>query len=835
MKYYIYQALFSLLLIFVVVCFFDSYSVDKMFRNYIVGDETEIEVAKNSEYQMSFEAQENNLSNIRVYINDSKSRLSSSDTVSVELTDDHEKVLYTTQAYLYNGNRSYFVIDFDNVSLEKGDWYYLKFNFDNISSRSLLCIKSHNVSSFTEAFNYTNSTEDELSFDLPIGFSKVLNISYYYSVSDLLCLSINLAVFIVIIALLFIKSFFKKSIACEIYRAVTASYFIYLIGEVANVEKRRVLSVFYPLNLKSAFCLLVSIAVIALFYFVVYMIVGKGSIAAIIAAIPFVLLAFVNHTKLVMRGDSFMPWDILSAGIGIKTGSTYYFHLTMNFIAMICLCVCLLIVIRLTDTKYIKFSKTRLSNIFVAVACFGLVFYSCILNTKLLNKLKVYYEVNPPIQSYNENGTYLAFLMHLNNIEAKGGQNNSPEVTEELIYRYTGIASSLELDNRVNNTEFRPNVICIMSEAFSDPRTIRSFETSEPFMPYYDSFLPETLHGNLAVSIFGGGTCNTEFEFLTGYSMANLLPGASVYSFYINGQTDNALPNIFKSNGYRTVALHPFDGSWWDRRDKYPLVGFDEFYTRDDFDESAMYVRRYISDYSTFERITSIYEESDEPLFLFCVTMQNHADFSARYDNMNYNIELSDLRAADGSNYYYAENYLSLLHESDDALEYLIEYLRNSDEPTIVCLFGDHCPTLDPSFYSELLQVNIGQATLEESLPIYQTPYFIWANYDLSEGGTTINTHPGNYGISSPNFLGQTILDLAGIDSPDSRSCLRVLQHYIAGISSLAVFDNQNVPHTTYSEIEPEIIDILDDYSSLEYGLVYYNGDVSSQDITDEG
>jgi phosphoglycerol transferase MdoB-like AlkP superfamily enzyme len=452
-----------------------------------------------------------------------------------------------------------------------------------------------------------------------------------------------------------------------------------------------------------------------------------------------------------------------------------------------------------------------------------LVLMSTVFNTSLLDKLHVYYEVNPPIQSYNENGTYMAFLMHLNNLGAKSGNNSSPENYEDLIYRYTGIASSMDLDSRVNSGNVKPNVICIMSEAYADLSRIREFETSEPVMPYFDQLMDESMYGDLAVSIFGGGTCNTEFEFLTGYSMAYLLPGSSVYTLYVNNSID-ALPSIYADNGYRTVALHSFDGSWWDREQKYPMLGFDEFYTRDDFDPSAQIVRRYISDMSTFEKITEIYDESEEPLFLFCVTMQNHADFADHYDNMAYDIHLTDIAKADGSSFNYAENYLSLLRESDDALEYLIEYLRDSDEPTIVCFFGDHCPTLDPEFYDLLLQTDLGGITLEQSVPIYETPYFIWANYDIGAGGTSIATTHGNFGLTSPNFLGQTVLDLSGMESPDSRSCLRVLQQEIGAISSLGVFDHDGVLHTDRTYFDEDTQAILEDYATVQYGLIYLSG-----------
>ncbi len=823
MKKRIYHYILVTLLLIIIVMFGKSFYSDKVYKNYQPEDAVEFRIVRNMSYNLNFEAKDNSLSSFRLKVNRDRTRLNSSDKMHVVIYDSEDHKMFEDDVYLYNADRNYIRVDTDNLKLEKGEWYYMRFTFSDIDRNSLLVLDAHTVSSFGDAIQYAQTPDengDPLSLDLSIGFKNVANCNYYYGKLNVASIIIHAIFYIVVTAVLFMKRFEELSVFRNLYRMTVLPVFIFLAAEVMNIEKERPISFLYPFSMKNAFSVLSILLLLGALILFFHMLTGRGTLSAIIVSIPFLTLAFVNHSKLVMRGDSFMPWDLMSAGIGIKTGSTYYFHVTPNFIAGIMMCLIILILLRMTSTPAIKFSSQRLSMCGFSVASVLLVLMSTVFNTSLLDKLHVYYDVNPPIQSYNENGTYMAFLMHLNNLGAKTGNNNSPENYEDLMYRYTGIASYMDLDSRVNSNTVRPNVICIMSEAYTDLRQIREFETTEPVMPYFDQLMDECIYGDIAVSIFGGGTCNTEFEFLTGYSMAYLLPGSSVYTLYVNNDID-ALPSIYADNGYRTVALHSFDGSWWDREQKYPMLGFDEFYTRDDFPSSAHYVRRYISDMSTFEKITEIYDESEDPLFLFCVTMQNHADFADHYDNMAYDIHLSDITKDDGSSFYYTENYLSLLRESDDALEYLIEYLRDSDEPTIVCFFGDHCPTLDPEFYDLLLQADLGGITLEESVPIYETPYFIWANYDLSEGGTSIATTHGNFGLTSPNFLGQTVLDLSGMESPDSRSCLRVLQQEIGAISSLGVFDNDGVLHTDKSDFDEETQAILEDYATVQYGLIY--------------
>ena len=61
-----------------------------------------------------------------------------------------------------------------------------------------------------------------------------------------------------------------------------------------------------------------------------------------------------------------------------------------------------------------------------------------------------------------------------------------------------------------------PNIVVIMNEAFSDLSVWGDFATSEEVMPFFKSLQQEAVGGELYVSVKGGNTANTEFEFLTG-------------------------------------------------------------------------------------------------------------------------------------------------------------------------------------------------------------------------------------------------------------------------------------------------------------------------------
>lgn len=157
-------------------------------------------------------------------------------------------------------------------------------------------------------------------------------------------------------------------------------------------------------------------------------------------------------------------------------------------------------------------------------------------------------------------------------------------------------------------TQDNPNIIVIMNESFADLKTVGDFETNEDYMPFVNDMSKNTIKGQLLVSPFGGYTCNTEFEFLTGLSMGLLPNGSTPYLQYASKPYDFALPSYLSEKGYKTVALHPYLGRCWNRQKIYDLMGFDEFISIDNFDklipeDEWEYIRYYISDRTSYKGI----------------------------------------------------------------------------------------------------------------------------------------------------------------------------------------------------------------------------------------
>jgi phosphoglycerol transferase MdoB-like AlkP superfamily enzyme len=327
-----------------------------------------------------------------------------------------------------------------------------------------------------------------------------------------------------------------------------------------------------------------------------------------------------------------------------------------------------------------------------------------------------------------------------------------------------------------------------MDEAFSDPAILGELDTSEDYLPFFHRMqegAENTITGYLNVSVCGGNTANSEFEFLTGNTMAFLPSGSIPYQQYIKSETPS-LASYLSALGYTTVAMHPYYASGWQRDTVYPLLGFEQTYFLNNL-KNITYVRQYASDRSDMNNIIRLFEEKPEgsPLFLFNVTMQNHGGYTDEYDNFTPDV------TANGKNSKILNRYLSLLKKTDAALEDLVEYFAGQDEPVILLFFGDHQPN-----NAVARSFSYSDETLR-----YQVPYLIWANFDIEEAENA---------DTSANYLSTHLLEAAGVPLYDYQNFLSGLEQYYP-ILSAARMETEDGGQE----------ELLSDYKKLQYYLLF--------------
>lgn len=357
--------------------------------------------------------------------------------------------------------------------------------------------------------------------------------------------------------------------------------------------------------------------------------------------------------------------------------------------------------------------------------------------------------------------------------------------------------------NRDDNRKSYPDVIVIMNESFADLRVIGNHLTpSIPVTPFFDALKDKALKGYALASVFGGSTANSEYEFLTGNTMAWFPYGMIPLQQYVRGKTYSVVTEM-KKRGYYCLATHPFLASGWSRPTAYPALGFDELEFIEAYPQKDL-VRGYVSDQEMYEHIISRYEElaKNGRVFLYGVTIQNHGDYLNRAGQLDNSVKICECPGK----YPDAEQYLTLLNMSDRALEKLIEFFESIEREVIICFFGDHLPALNPEFMRELHGGEF--ESLDEKQETKKVPFFIWNNKGIRSEDLE---------CTSINYLAARILAVAGFRSSPFFRFLSELEDAVPAINADGCFDKNTGHFIRIENSNGRAREMLDDYRSLIY------------------
>lgn len=372
----------------------------------------------------------------------------------------------------------------------------------------------------------------------------------------------------------------------------------------------------------------------------------------------------------------------------------------------------------------------------------------------------------------------------------------SEETMQALAEKYAGVAAVINRRREPNALD-DVNVVMVLSETFTDPMRLETVEFAEDPIPYTRSLMRRTTSGNMLAAKFGGGTANMEFGALTGMSLALFQPQMNTpYQMLVPDYSRfPSLAGYLGHLGHRTVATHPFHPSLYRRSEVYPILGFgtsefaDQMTHQERLEDSD-----YISDESAFQEVGDRIEDTEEPVFVNLVTMQNHMPMAGSYSDP---IPVTGL--ADETSRANAEHYARGLRHSDEALQRFIESLDRSGEKAVVLFYGDH----QPAFWPEEVRAANGRRTMRE------TPFFVYANFGDQQGRRLPTTSAAHF---APH-----ILEAAGAAVPPYYALLMQLEREIPAMEQLMIgSDNRRI---TEEELSPRARELLRDYRLVQYDL----------------
>lgn len=548
----------------------------------------------------------------------------------------------------------------------------------------------------------------------------------------------------------------------------------------------------YPL------CLLLEWSIITAIMMGVYYLFQRRGAAAGFAAFVFWGIGMAEYFVITFKSMPISPADISALGTAAAVGGGYVFIFSaFGLYAMGLLAISLLFCSIATEFRTPRPKgeprdrRLLTTNLLLALALLGGVAAHVTL-IDYYHTLNITVYTWRPLESYYRQGFIPTFISSAQTIKPPVPEGYSVKGAEDLLKKtaesYDADVLSADSHYAEAKEQFedeKPVVVAIMNETFSDLSIYQNMHAGYQGPQFFKSLSDCLSRGTLYTSAYGGGTCNTEFEFLTGNSMAMLGSGVYPYTIYDLRKTEN-LAAQFKDMGYHTVAMHPNHATNWNRENVYSSFGFDEFLAIQDF-QGADTLRGMVTDEATYDKTLELIKNSTEPQFIFNVTMQNHSG----YDTGLLPTSVLNQYYIDGVADPEINEFLSLIEESDRALEKFIGDLRKLDRKVIVVFFGDHQPFF-PNKYNDLWFTGEDSVTHAERL--WQTSYIVWANYDVAGNGQTSATDN-----LSTNYLGAEVMRLIGAPLSEYQKAQLSLRQALPAINTTGFEDRTGIWHLSNS------------------------------------
>lgn len=540
---------------------------------------------------------------------------------------------------------------------------------------------------------------------------------------------------------------------------------------------------------------------IAFYYWLflfVFFIAGRTSISMAICVSAIAIIGVGNYFVVMFRSNPIVPWDIYSFETAMSVADNYVFSVDWALAEHIAMFILMLIVGVRTN---IRLNKKILRPILTVAMCIPAYFYISYLwqdnlerNTGLNDTL-----FNAKYM-HSKDGFFVSFILDIHFLQIEEPKNYSDEYALSLL-------NEQEVE-KVETPEELPDIIAIMDETFSDPAVLGEFETNKDYMPFVHSILrgevANTISGYADVSVLGGNTANSEFEFLTGNSMAFFPNGSVPYLQYIRDGISTIVPQL-EEYGYTTYGTHPYRAKGWNREFIYDLMGFDYRYFQGSFPFEDK-LRNYVSDEADFKSILEWRNNTEGPFFMFNVTMQNHSNYGGDFDNFDPQIVAKFKNTSSNK---YLNKYLSLMYETDQDVASLLSELSQSDRKTIVVFWGDHQPNdyVVRPIYKEY-GLDFDNQTYEQQQQRQKTPFFIWANYDIQE--------QTNVEISL-NYLNILLFETAGLQLDEYQTFRKNLWQGQIPMMNAVGYRNDDGDLVEYDDAPEEIQNLLNEYQNIQY------------------
>ena len=265
----------------------------------------------------------------------------------------------------------------------------------------------------------------------------------------------------------------------------------------------------------------------------------------------------------------------------------------------------------------------------------------------------------------------------------QAGAEGGTEIDEDLIKRVIrqSRASSTEETPFKGRYEGR-DCMFIQLESLENFAIEASYE-GQPVMPFLNGARDSVAHFRLFDQTHLGRSADGQFLFLNSLHP----PAARPLPFAYPTNKFVALPRLFTEKGYRTYYLEPIEPSFWNAGLLSTGYGFQERLFKDELPpkDRAKDIRGWgLTDFALFNKALELAQASDEPYFMYVVTVMCHHPYS---ETSNTPVDFPPAKKLS-----MVRRYLRCCAARDRALEELAKELAKTPRGrrTVLCLAGDH-------------------------------------------------------------------------------------------------------------------------------------------------
>ena len=278
----------------------------------------------------------------------------------------------------------------------------------------------------------------------------------------------------------------------------------------------------------------------------------------------------------------------------------------------------------------------------------------------------------------------------------------------------------------------KPNVIVVLLESFFDVDEVNFIETSQDPTPYFHYLEENYSAGHLTVPVVGAGTCNSEFEVLTGMSCQFFGPGEYPQKTLLKQEdceSCESYAGAFRNLGYGSHVVHNNGGNFYSRANAFSKMGFDTFQSKEMLDITEYTpLGSWPTDDILIGATIDAMQTTDAPDFIYTITVEAHGNYPTEKILEDPPVQVTcEGKTQEVTNQW--EYYINMLYNVDDFMRQYIEALDATGEPTLVIFFGDHLPTMG------LTEEEVDTGNL------FLTNYVTWNNFGMSKEDQDLTTY----------------------------------------------------------------------------------------------